>query len=119
MSDTSTGPVDGRRDRGYSGGRASLGAVLSRVVWFVFGAIEIIIAIRFVLELLGANARAGFVQLVYRVSDVFMAPFNAIFATERVAGARVEWSALVAILVYALIAWGLVAAIRALTLRRT
>jgi uncharacterized protein YggT (Ycf19 family) len=91
---------------------------LSRLVWVVFGAIEVVIAIRFVLELLGANAQSGFVRLVYTVSDIFMAPFNAIFATQRVSGVRIEWSALVAILVYSLIAWGLVALIRALTLRR-
>ena len=84
-------------------------AVLSRVVMFVFGVIEVFIAIRFVLTLLGANAEAGFVKFVYGVSDVFMAPFNAIFSTDRVSGATFEWSALVAIAVYALIAWGLVA----------
>ena len=32
--------------------------VLARVVWFVFGAIEVFLAIRFVLTLLGANAEA-------------------------------------------------------------
>ena len=113
MSDTSARPVD-RRDPAYYQGRSSVPGFLMRVVWFVFGAIEAIIAIRFVLELLSANAQAGFVQLVYKVSDVFMAPFNAIFATQHVAGARVEWSALVAILVYALASWALIALIRAL-----
>ena len=86
--------------------RSPIETVLARVVWFVFGAIEILIAIRFVLTLLGANAEAGFVKLIYTVSDVFMAPFNAIFSTGRVSGATIEWSALVAIAVYALIAWG-------------
>ena len=91
--------------------RSPIETVLARVVWFVFGAIEILIAIRFVLTLLGANAEAGFVKLIYTVSDVFMAPLNAIFSTGRVSGATIEWSALVAIAVYALIAWGLVALI--------
>jgi YGGT family len=117
MSNTDAGPVD-RPDRTPYQGRSPIGAVLSRLIWLVFGAIEVIIAVRFVLELLGANAQAGFVQLVYSVSDIFMAPFNAIFATQHVAGARVEWSALVAIVVYALIAWGLDSLVRALTLRR-
>ena len=93
--------------------RSPIETVLSRVVWFVFGVIEILIAIRFVLTLLGANAEAGFVNFIYTVSDVFMAPFNAIFSTGRVSGATIEWSALVAIAVYALIAWGLVALIGA------
>lgn len=91
--------------------RSPIETVMERVVWFVFGAIEIVIAIRFVLTLLGANAEAGFVRFMYAVSDVFMAPFNAILSTDRVSGATFEWSALVAIVVYALIAWGLVALI--------
>ncbi|HSK46964.1 MAG TPA: YggT family protein [Coriobacteriia bacterium] len=91
--------------------RSPIETVLARVVWFVFGAIEILLAVRFLLTLLGANAEAGFVKFIYAASDVFMAPFNAIFSTDRVAGATFEWSALVAIAVYALIAWGLVALI--------
>jgi hypothetical protein len=47
-----------------------------------------------------------------------MAPFNAIFGTQIVNGAVFEWSALVAIAVYALVAWLIVALIRALTPRR-
>lgn len=92
--------------------------VLARVVWFVFGAIEILIAIRFVLILLGANAEAGFVRFIYASSGVFMAPFNAIIDTGRASGATFEWSALVAIAVYALIAWGLVALIGVISPRQ-
>ena len=97
--------------------RSPIESVLARVVWFVFGAIEVFLAMRFVLTLLGANAEAGFVKFIYAVSDVFMAPFNAIFSTGRVSGATFEWSALVAIAVYALIAWGLVALIGAVSPR--
>ncbi len=97
--------------------RAPIEAVMSRVVWFVFGVIEVLIAIRFVLKLLGANPEAGFVRMVHGVSGVFMAPFDTIFGTQRVAGAVFEWSALVAIAIYALIAWGIVALIRAVSPR--
>ena len=97
--------------------RSPIETVLARVVWFVFGAIEILIAIRFALTMLGANAEAGFVKFIYAVSDVFMAPFNAIFSTGKVSGATIEWSALVAIAVYALIAWGIVALIGAVSPR--
>ncbi|MDT8434617.1 MAG: hypothetical protein RQ731_07685 [Anaerosomatales bacterium] len=90
---------------------------MARVVWFVFGAIEILIAIRFMLILLGANAEAGFVKLVYGISDIFMAPFVAVFGTDQVSGATFEWSALVAIAVYALVAWGIVALIGAVSPR--
>ena len=117
MSSTKAASVD-RRSEVHTEVRRPIEAVLSRVVMFVFGVIEVFIAIRFVLTLLGANAEAGFVKFIYAVSDVFMAPFNAIFSTQTVEGATFEWSALVAIAVYALIAWGLVALIRAVSPRR-
>ena len=89
------------------------------MVWFGFGFIEVLIAVRFVLKILDANADTAFVRLVYDASAVFMAPFNAVFATQRFAGARVEWSALVAIAVYALIGWGVVELIHAVSPRRS
>ncbi|HEY5540301.1 MAG TPA: hypothetical protein VIL41_02480 [Coriobacteriia bacterium] len=106
-----------RRSQVHTEVRAPIEAVMSRVVWFVFGVIEVLIAVRFVLKLLGANSEAGFVRFMYGVSGVFMAPFNAIFSTQRVAASRLEWSALVAIAVYALIAWGVVMLIRAVSPR--
>jgi len=117
MSNGSTASLD-HRTQIHTEVRRPIEAVLARIVWFVFGVIEVFIGIRFVLTLFGANAEAGFVQFIYSVSDVFMAPFNAIFSTQTVEGATFEWSALVAIAVYALIAWGLVALIRALSPRR-
>jgi len=90
---------------------------MTRVVWFVFGAIDVLIAMRFVLALFGANTEAAFVRMVNSVSDVFMAPFAAVFSTQSVSGATFEWSALVAIVVYTLIAWGLTALIHAVSPR--
>lgn len=107
-----------RRSQVHTEVRRPIEAVLSRVVMFVFGVIEVLIAIRFVLKMLSANSEAGFVKLVYSVSDVFMAPFSTIFGTQKVSGATFEWSALVAIAVYALIAWGVVALVRAVSPRR-
>lgn len=117
MSNGSTVSMD-HRSQIHTEVRRPMEAVLSRIVMFVFGVMEVFIAVRFVLTLLGANAQAGFVKFVYGVSDVFMAPFNAIFSTQRVSGATFEWSALVAIAVYALIAWGFVSLIRAASPRR-
>lgn len=97
--------------------RAPMEVVISRVIMFVFGVIEVFIGIRFLLMLLGANAEAGFVKMIYGVSGLFMAPFLTIFNTQKVGGAVFEWSALVAIAVYALVAWGLVALIRAVSPR--
>ncbi|MHB8051474.1 MAG: hypothetical protein ACYDHQ_09695 [Coriobacteriia bacterium] len=107
----------GRHSQVHTEVRAPMEVVVSRVIMFVFGAIEVLIAIRFVLLLLGANAEAGFTKLIYGVSGVFMAPFATIFNTQEAGGAVFEWSSLVAIAVYALVAWGLVALIRAVSPR--
>jgi hypothetical protein len=116
MQNSNTASSD-RRSQVHTEVRAPIEAVVARVVWFVFGFIEVLIAIRFVLKLLGANAAAGFVRFVYGVSDVFMVPFNAIFGTAKVSRSTFELSALVAIAIYALIAWGIVALIRAVNPR--
>ena len=106
-----------RRSQVHTEVRLPMETVVARVVWFVFGVIEVLIAIRFVLMMLGANAEAGFVRAVYGVSGVFMTPFNAIFGVQEAGGAVFEWSALVAIAIYALIAWGFVTLLRALSPR--
>lgn len=113
--DTAIPPA--RRSQIHTEVRRPLESVLSRIVFFAFGAVEVLLAVRFVLKLLGANAGAGFVQLVHGVSDVFMSPFNAILGVTKAAGATFEWSSLVAIAVYALVAWGIVALVRAVSPR--
>jgi hypothetical protein len=117
MSNATAASSDHRRQI-HTEVRAPIEAVMARAVWFVFGVIEILIAIRFVLKLAGANAEAGFVQMINNLSGVFMVPFNAILGAPRVSGAVFEWSALVAIAVYALLAWGIVSLIAVVNPRR-
>jgi YggT family protein len=91
--------------------------VLARIVYWVFGAIEILLLFRFVLRLFGANPHAPFTEFVYRLSGYFMAPFLAVFPTVRLEQAVFEWSALLAAFVYALIGWGIVSLIYAVVPR--
>jgi len=107
-----------RRQSVHTETRSPVEAVLARVVSFVFGAIEVLIALRFVLLLLGANAETAFVSFVYDLSSIFMAPFNAVFETQTTGGATIEWSALIALAVYALLGWGAVNLISAISPRR-
>jgi hypothetical protein len=108
-----------RRQQVHTETRAPVEVIVARVVSYAFGVIEVFIAIRFALLLFGANPAAGFVAFIYGVSSVFMAPFNAVFQTSTAAGATFEWSALVALGVYALVAWGIVALIGAVSPRRS
>lgn len=116
MATVSPAGVD-RRHQVHREYRASVEDVVVRVINFVIGVIIAFIALRFVFALFGANPDAGIVRFIYGVSGIFMAPFIAIFQTDRIAGATFEWSSLVAILVYALIGWGLTALVRALSPR--
>jgi len=87
-------------------------ATAGNVVWYILGVIEILIGMRFVLKILGANPTNGFVDFIYNVSGVLTAPFDTIFGVTTTQGARVqsvfEPSILVAAAVYALLAWGIV-----------
>jgi len=80
-------------------------------IYLLFGILEGLLAIRFVLPLLGANPDAGFAQLVYSITKPFLAPFVGLFGPARFEATVFEVDTLVAILVYALIAWVLVKAV--------
>lgn len=79
-----------------------------RAVWFIFGLISIIIAIRFVFLLLGANRGAAFTDLIYSVSAPFVAPFVGIFGEPTYGKSVFELSSVLAIVIYLLIGWGIV-----------
>lgn len=70
--------------------------------------LEVLISIWVLLKLLGANPQAGFAQFIYGMTAVFLARFTALFPDPAAGAAVLELSSLVAMLVYALIAWGIV-----------
>jgi hypothetical protein len=80
----------------------------TQIVWYIFDVIAILLAFRFVLRLLGANPEAGFTSFIYAVTFPFAEPFLAVFRTTRVAGATFEWTTLLAIAVYWLLAWAII-----------
>lgn len=81
----------------------------TQIVWYIFGLIEILLLFRFILKLLGANIGAGFVQFIYGVTHVFVAPFVSVFRTTYTEGSSIfEWTTLLAMLVYWIIAMGIV-----------
>ena len=90
-----------------------------QAIWLVFGLVEGLIAIRFVLRLLGASPTAGFAQLIYGVTAFLVAPFAGLFGTPRFEGSVLEITSLVAILVYALVAWVLVKVIAMFSVGRS
>lgn len=80
--------------------------VAQRVVWYIAGVIIALLAVRLLLFLFGANQGSGFVDFVYAVTWVFAAPFYGIFPQPAYGASVLDTASLVAIVVYALVAWG-------------
>lgn len=82
------------------------------LIYFVFGLLEILLAFRIVFKLAGANPGSSFVNMIYGLTGIFVMPFEGIFRRAVAQGVEttsvLEPSAMVAIVVYALLAWGIV-----------
>jgi hypothetical protein len=89
--------------------RANIRFWIANVTYFVLGVLEIILLLRFLFRLLGANQGNSLVMFLYNLSYVFAAPFKGIFADHALGSNGVfEVSTLIAMVVYALLAWGIV-----------
>ena len=89
------------------------------LIYFFFGALEVLLAFRLILRLTGANSFSAFVGLIYGITGVFVVPFQGIFHQTSAVGAEttavLEPSTIVAIIVYAVLAVGVVKLIRILS----
>lgn len=80
----------------------------TQIVWYIAGILEVLLMFRFFLKLLGANPNAGFTDFIYSVTHVFAAPFLNVFRVTVAEGAVFEWTSLLAMLVYWLIALAII-----------
>ena len=80
----------------------------TQIVWYILGLIEVLLAFRFVLKLLGANPEAGFSSFVYGVTYVLATPFLNVFRVSQVAGSVFEWTTVLAMFVYWVLAIGII-----------
>jgi hypothetical protein len=91
---------------------ASSSQTVEYLIYFFFGALEILLAFRLVLKLMGASITSSFVGLIYGLTGIFILPFEGIFRSGYAQGVEttsvLEPSTLVAIIVYAVLAWGIV-----------
>src|SRR4029079_18290327 len=100
----STVSVDGRDQSSFH--------AVAYLVYFFFGLLEVLLGFRLVFKLTGANPLSGFVRFMYSATQPFVFPFEGIFRKGYTQGVEttsvLEPSTLVAMVVYALIAWGIV-----------
>lgn len=107
-TDEQVGGTNVQRQTVSAESSAPTSVVAERVVWYIVGFIVALLALRLVLQLLGANQGNAFVDFVYGLSGIFAAPFFGMFSyTPSYGVSYFEVSTLVAILIYTLIGWGI------------
>lgn len=79
-----------------------------QLIWYVLGVIEIFLAFRFVLRMVGANALSGFVMFIYNVTNPLVIPFQGIVRDYVYVSGVIEWATIIAAFVYAILAWGII-----------
>jgi hypothetical protein len=81
---------------------------LTRIIWGLLTLLEVMLGLRFLLKLLGANEASGFGTLVYGATALFVAPFAGLFSSWFSGPMVLEVTTLVAMAIYALLIWGVV-----------
>jgi hypothetical protein len=81
---------------------------LTQLVWLLFGILEALIGLRVILKLIAANPNSPFAALVYNASYLFVWPFTGLTRTPAAEGMVLEIPSIIAMLVYALVAWAIV-----------
>ena len=95
-------------------------ARVSQVVDYIFYVIYALLAIRLLLALLAARSSAGFVQLIYAVTDPLYRPFRGIVASPTAEGGyTLALPIVIAIIVYALLHAGINGLLRLIAHRKT
>lgn len=81
-------------------------ARIVNIVYFLFGALELLLAVRVILHLVGANAANGFASFVYGLSSPFVALFASLLQNPTLGTTGVlEITTIIAMLVWAIVAW--------------
>lgn len=76
-------------------------------IYFLVGLLEILLGLRLLLRVFGANTENTFAQVIYNLSDPFVAPFSTLFISPVSGGGTniFDVNVLIAIVVYALLGW--------------
>lgn len=83
-------------------------ATVTNIVWYLLGVVEVLLALRIVFLLLAAGL-TPFTSFLYNLTSPLVAPFRGMFPTPVVDGAYFDTASIVALIVYAIIAWAITA----------
>ena len=81
---------------------------VNQIIWFILGLIEVLLLFRVVLKALGANPLVGFTSLIYSITTPLVAPFSGILGLSITGNSIIEWSTIIAAIVYFIVAWGFI-----------
>jgi hypothetical protein len=105
MSETKTVRVHDHVADGVEHEAAHRTSMVAAVVYYVVGIVALLLGVRFLFQLLGAN-NVGIVTFVYQVTEPFVAPFyGSLGNTVLYGNARIEWESLFAIIAVAIIGY--------------
>ena len=99
--------------------RARALARVSQVIDFLFFVVYALLGVRLVLALIAARSGNGFVRLIHAVTEPFFAMFNGIVASPSAGGYTLVVPILIAIVVYALLHFGITRLLRLIGHRQT
>lgn len=88
-----------------TGTEPDIATAITTVIYVLLEIIGLVLLLRLILRLFGANPNNTFANLVYSLSDVFMIPFRGIFPTTSLEGFVFDWSVLVAMIAYAIVGY--------------
>lgn len=79
-----------------------------QIIWYILGLIEVLLIFRIILKALGANPFAGFTSLIYILTEPLATPFTGIIGASITGNSLIEWSTVIAVIVYICVAWGII-----------
>lgn len=82
--------------------------IIRTLINIVFGVIEFLLSLRFIFEFFVVNVSTPFVAWVYGVTASLVSPFAKILPNLKLAGFVIDFTTLVALIVYALIGYLLI-----------
>jgi uncharacterized protein YggT (Ycf19 family) len=77
--------------------------IIRSIIAIIFGAIELLLGLRFIFELISASARAPFIGWLYSTTDSLVTPFYGIIPNLRIAGFVINFSTLIALIIFIII----------------
>lgn len=76
----------------------------TQLIWLLFGVLEVLIALRIALMLIGANPNSPIVALIYGFTYLFLFPFTGLVGSPTAGNMVLEISSMFAMVIYGLIA---------------